>query len=404
MTPIQKIGNLQHRAIGYFQDWVALGMSFNSLPKFQREFGEFFGRRFVIPLNSGTSANEAAVFGLGLQPQDEVICSAAAPIFVSIPVLAAGAIPVFADVDPKTLIPRAEDIEQRISPRTRAIVVVHQYGQPAPMDEILSLARKHNLKVVEDCAQAHASFYRGKRVGTFGDVMCSSLQQSKHITSGEGGFVATDDPEIYQRALLYSNVGMPTYGYGMSSPEPEIIDGFQTRGHWSFGHNHRMSIYQAAVACSQLRRIGSLNKKRVKNVAALEKELRDCPAVELAHQYEETTVNYWQYPVRLNLSMVRESAGEVVAKVLERMPDAPISPQHEINYYEHIFKDIESSRIGPHGQIIPSNVSYGCGLCPNAEQAVRRFIQILVHPSISPVVIKQTAVTLREVVTELANS
>ena len=195
------------------------------------------------------------------------------------------------------------------------------------------------------------SYYCGKRVGTFGDVMCSSLQQSKHITSGEGGFIATNDPEIYQRSLLYSQAGMPFFGYGMDSPEAEIIDGFQTRGHWSFGHNHRMTVYQAAVACSQLRRIRSINKRRLKNIAAIENELRDCPAIELAHRYEDTTANYWFYPVRLNPQMVRESARDVMTRVKERMPHAfdrgaisqfpPISHHNEINYLEHVFQDID---------------------------------------------------------------
>ena len=404
MPPMQWIQRLQRKALGRVRDSVALGWSVDPLSRFRRDFGKHFERRYVLPLNSGTSANEAAVFGLGLQPEDEVICPAAAPIFVSMPVLAAGAIPVFADVDPRTLLLRAEDIERRINPRTRAVMVVHQYGQAAPMGEILSVAEKHGLKVVEDCAQAYDSHYCGKRVGTFGDVMCSSLQQSKHITSGEGGLVATNDPEIYKRALLYSNAGMPFCGYGMDSPEPEIIDSFKTRGHWSFGHNHRMSIYQAAIACSQLRRIRSVNKRRIDNVAAIEDELRDCPAIELAHRHEDTSVNYWQYPLRLNPEKVRVSARDVTTRVLERMPRAPISPHDEINYLEHVFQGIERSRRGPHGQNIPEGVSYKRGLCPIAEQAVRRFFCISVHSDIPSTVMRQTAKVLREVVMELQGS
>ena len=399
MSPLHRIRMIQHKALGHVRDWLALGRSHDSLERFRCAFGAYFGRRYVLPLNSGTSANEASVFGLGLEPADEVICPVAAPIFVSMPVLAAGAVPVFADVDPRTLIPRVEDIEARITPRTRAVVVVHQYGQPAPILEILRLARERGLKVIEDCAQAYDSYHGGKRVGTFGDVMCSSLQTSKHITSGEGGFVATDDPEIFKRALLYSNEGMPTFGYGLDAPEAETVDGFRVRGHWTYGHNHRMSVYQAAVACGQLRRIRSLCRRRARNVAAIEGVLRDCPAIELAHRYEDTSVSYWQYPVRLHPERVEVSARDVVRRVHEKMPGAPISPHCEINYLEHVFREIERTRRGPHGQEIPRKVSYRPGLCPNAEEAVRRFMTIAVGPAIPAALLRQTASVLREVAT-----
>ena len=109
---------------------------------------------------------------LGLEVGDEIICPAIAPIFVSFPVVAIGCVPVFADVDPRTQIISAEGIEACITPRTRAVVVVHLYGQPAPMDEIMAVARKHDLKVVEDCSQSYDAYYKERKVGTIGDVAC----------------------------------------------------------------------------------------------------------------------------------------------------------------------------------------------------------------------------------------
>ncbi|MCC6447046.1 MAG: DegT/DnrJ/EryC1/StrS family aminotransferase [Armatimonadetes bacterium] len=185
------------------------GMEGRFTHRFEQAMAAHLGRRYVYGVSSGTAANEAAVTGLGIQPGDEVICPATAPIFVSLPVFAAGGIPVFADVDPRTLIISTDGIEAAVSERTKAVVVVHLFGQPAPMDELLQAAGSHRLKVVEDCAQAYDCFYKGKKAGTLGDVTCFSLQQSKHITSGEGGIVATDDPEIYRRAVLCSNAGMP---------------------------------------------------------------------------------------------------------------------------------------------------------------------------------------------------
>jgi perosamine synthetase len=165
--------------------------------RLEQAFAAHLGRRYVHALSTGTSADEAALFGLGLEPGDEVICPASAPLFVSMPVVAIGCIPVLADADPRTLILSAAGIRARITPRTRAILVVHLFGQPAPMDEILAVAREHGLKVVEDCAQAYDCTWRGRKAGTLGDVAAFSLQQSKHISCGEGGLVATDDPEIY---------------------------------------------------------------------------------------------------------------------------------------------------------------------------------------------------------------
>ena len=194
----------------------------NFVPRFEEAFGKHLGRKYVHAVNSGTSANTTAYASLGLDVGDEIICPAIAPIFVSFPVVAIGCVPVFADIDPRTQIISAEGIEACITPRTRAVVVVHLYGQPALMDEIMAVAKKHNLKVVEDCSQSYDAYYKGRKVGTIGDVACFSMQQSKHITSGEGGMIATDDPELYKRATEFSNSGMPWYLYDLERPEANL--------------------------------------------------------------------------------------------------------------------------------------------------------------------------------------
>jgi perosamine synthetase len=390
-------------SLDYLRDWLALIANYNALDRFRRDFGVYTQRRYILPLNSGTSANEAAVYGLGIQPGDEVICPAAAPIFVSLPVLAAGAIPIFADVDQRTLISGPDNIKRCLSARTRAIVVVHQAGQPAPMNEIMALAREHQLQVVEDCAQAHNSYYQGQRVGTFGDIMCSSFQQSKHLTSGEGGFIATDDPEIYRRSVLYSTAGLASFGYGMTPPEPEVVNGFRVRGHWGFGHIHRMSSFQAAVACSRLKRLDSYCKKRSRNVDALENVLQGCPAVKLTPQQDGTVTNYWQYPIQLDPTRIEASAVEVVEKVLARMPRAPIIAHDEINYLEHVFQEMERNRYTPHGQAISEEVSYAVGICPVAEEVAKRSFRVSVHHSIPAFFLRRVAMMIRNVTGELGN-
>lgn len=377
------------------------GVSGNFVARFEDAMAKHLGRRFVYAVNSGTSANEASVAGLGLDVGDEVICPATAPIFVSLPVFAAGCIPVFADVDPRTLIISSEGIEKCISERTKAVVVVHLFGQPAPMDEILQVARKHNLKVIEDCAQAYDCYFKGKKAGTFGDVACFSLQQSKHITSGEGGFIATDDPEIAKRAVLYSNAGMPWFRYGLEAPKPEPIGGIPTRGHFAFGHNHRMSELQGAIALAQLSKIEQFNAARKRLVEIIEDELRDCPSILLAHRYPDTEPNYWTYPVQLNPKETSLTAIEVHRRCLEEEGTAP-GYYHEVNYLEWVFQEAERKRQTPFGFLLPEHVHYQLGLCPNAEDAAKRTLLFFTHHSREPDSVRRQAQALRKVMEKVS--
>ena len=354
--------------------WRGLGHD-NFTGRFEEAFGAWLGRKYVLGVCSGTCAEETALAGLGLEPGDEVICPASAPIFVSLPVVSIGCIPVFADVDPRSLHISPEGIEERISERTRAVMVVHLWGQPAPMDEIMAVADNHDLKVLEDCAQAYGPLHRGRKVGTIGDVACYSLQQSKHMSSGEGGIVATDDPEIYKRALLFSNCGMPWYGYGLEAPERTSIAGITPRGHFAFGHNYRMSELQAAVCLPQLEKLPEFNARRKELVAVIEDELGDVPGIELAHVYPDTQPNYWLYPVRV---------------------PAPLGNYAEINYLEHVFQTMQQERRTSLGIPLPDYVQYVPGACPNAEAAAERFRSINVHHSQEPETIREAAQAIRE--------
>lgn len=343
--------------------------------QFEDAFAAHLGRKYVLGVSSGTCANETALAGLGLEPGDEVICPASAPIFVSLPVVSLGCVPVFADVDPRTLCLSPEGLEACLTPRTRAVVVVHQYGQPAPMDEILAIARRHDLRVVEDCAQAYDCYYQGRKAGTLGDVTCFSLQQSKHITSGEGGIIATDDPEIYKRAALFSNCGMPWFQYGLEAPVAEPLAGLPTRGHFAWGHNYRMSELQGAVCLAQLPKIATFNARRQALVEAIEAELRGVEGVDLAYVYPGTVPNYWAYPVWL---------------------PAGLGTHREINYLEVVYQQMQQARRTPVGCPLPDCVRYEPGLCPNAEAASRRLRTFFTAPTLEPEAARDWARALRE--------
>ena len=359
------------------------GTKGNFVARFEDAFGKHYGRKYVLGVSSGTCANETAVAGLGLEPGDEVICPASAPVFVSLPVVSLGCVPVFADADPRTMIISAEGIKAKITKKTRAVVVVHLYGQPAPMDEIMAVARQHNLKVVEDCAQAFDCYYKGKKAGTIGDVTCFSLQQSKHITTGEGGIVITDDPEIYKRAVLYSNCGMPWYQYGLPAPKAEPVGDLRTRGHFAFGHNYRMSELQGAVALAQLAKIEKFNEQRRRMVEIIEAELRGGTGIELPYVYPGTKPNYWAYGVRV---------------------PAPLGTYSEINYLEVVYQQMQKSRRTSVGWPLPDYVQYKPGICPKAEDGARRMRSIGVYHGADPEGIRKAAQTIRETVTKSAKA
>lgn len=364
--------------------------------KFEDAIGNLFKKRYVYALNSGTSGNEAAVFGLGLEIGDEIICPATAPVFSSIPVFAAGCIPKFADVDPKTMIISPEGIEACVNEKTKAVVVVHLFGQAAPMDNILAVAKKHNLKIIEDCAQAFNVYYKGKQVGSFGDVTCGSLQQSKHMTSGEGGFVMSDDPEIYKRALLFSNAGMPYYSYGFEPEKSGLVNGIITRGHFTFGHNHRMGELCAAVALAQLDKLDQFNAIRKETVEMIENELKGCPGLLLAHRYPDTEANYWLYPVRLNPEETSLTVAEV-SEICQKEEGEEIVPYHEVNYLEEVYRIANRDRRTPFGYPLPDNIQYKPGMCPNAENAAKRFFMFPVHHAIDREIIMAKTRALKKI-------
>ncbi|MBM3474155.1 MAG: DegT/DnrJ/EryC1/StrS family aminotransferase [Armatimonadetes bacterium] len=358
---------------------------------FEDRFAEHTGRKYVHALSAGTAANEAALFGVGIGPGDEVIVPPCSFIATSMSAVVLGAVPVFADVDPRTMGITAEAIEAALTPRAKAVVIVHLWGQPAEMDAILQVARKHDLKVVEDCAQAFDAYYHGRMVGTLGDVACYSLQQSKHITSGEGGMITTDDPEVYRRAVLYANCGMPWYRYGLEKPSAQPVAGIPTRGHFAWGHNYRMSELQGAVACAQLEKIGEFNARRREIVAAIESQIAGVNGVAPACVHPDTQPNYWVYP----LWAVGWSAAELGDRVREKT-GVGLGGYAEINYLESVYQQMQAERRTSLGTPLPDYVHYTPGVCPQAESAALHCIPMGCHPQVDLEAVRAQAAAIRE--------
>lgn len=173
--------------------------------QFEKEFAAWQGRRYALASNTGTAAIQSAMFGCHVGTGDEVICPSMTYWASILQCFALGATPVFAEVDARTLCIDPADIEHRITPRTKAIVVVHYTGYPCDMDPIMDIARRRGVKVIEDVSHAHGALYSGRKVGTFGDVAAMSMMSGKPLAVGEGGMLATDDTEIYERALAFGH-------------------------------------------------------------------------------------------------------------------------------------------------------------------------------------------------------
>lgn len=231
----------------------------------ERRFAATMGSRHALAVSSGTGALVCGLQGIGVGPGDEVIVPAFTWISSPASVVAVGAVPVVAEVDESLTLDPA-DVEAKITPYTKAIMPVHMRGTPARMDQLLDVARRHGLKVIEDTAQADGASFGGQRLGTFGNVGCFSLQFNKILTAGEGGMVITDDDDVYRRALLYHDVAAGNR-QGM---DPALV---------VWGINFRMPELLAAVMLVQLRRLdGMLEAMRQRKrmlIAGIEDVLRE---------------------------------------------------------------------------------------------------------------------------------
>jgi perosamine synthetase len=214
--------------------------------EFEKEFAAWQGTKYALGHSSGTAALQGAMFGCKLGVGDELICPSVTYWASCTQAFGLGATIVFAEVDPETLCIDPKDIEKRITRRTKAIMVVHYLGHPADMDAILAVARKHHVKVIEDVSHAHGALYKGRKVGTFGDVAAMSLMSGKSLAIGEAGILATDDLEIYERAAAFGHY--ERYGESMQTPDLKPFAGLPLGG-----YKYRMHQLSSAMGRVQLK-------------------------------------------------------------------------------------------------------------------------------------------------------
>jgi perosamine synthetase len=268
---------------------------------FEEGFAKRYGAKHAVACTSGTAAIHIAIGAIQPNPGDEIITAPITDMGSIIGILFQNAIPVFADLDPETYTMTPESIEQRITDRTAAIIVVHLFGHPADMDPILKIAAKRNIPVIEDCAQAYLTEYHGKLAGTIGIMGCFSLQQSKHMTAGDGGIVITDDDDLAVGARLFADKGWPRGG--------------EVRDYLFLGANYRMNELTGAVAYAQLGRVEGVVSRRRATAEKLTARLNTLDGVNPPVVRANCKHSFWQYPFTIDEQRLTCTPKEFAAAV-----------------------------------------------------------------------------------------
>lgn len=314
---------------------------------FENAFAKFIGSKEAVAVNSGTAALHACLLATDIKPGDEVIAPPFTFIATTNMILLLGGKVVFADIDPTTYTLNPQAVEAAITTKTKAIIPVHLYGHPTDMDPLLELAKTHNLTIIEDAAQAHGSQYKGKPVGTIGDMACFSLYPSKVITTGEGGVITTDNKELAQRLRRIRT-------HGEIRPYEFIM----------LGHNYRMPEIEAAIGSEQVKRLPKFLAQRRQNAEFLSKHLSDIPEIILPTEASWAIHNWYLYTIRIPTPRNRD-------KIQKTLHDAKIGaaiyyevPLHLTPIYQRLF-------------------GYKAGLMPVSEQAAKQVLSLPVHPALT---------------------
>jgi perosamine synthetase len=262
----------------------------NFVKELEQTLADRLGVKHAYACASGTAAIHVAVAAIDPEPGDEIVTTSITDMGGLTPIIYQGAIPVFADVDPTTWNVTAETIEPCLSDRTKAIIVTHLFGNPCNMSEIIELAKSRKIPVIEDCAQAYGAKHNYQHVGTLGTIGCFSLQQGKHITTGEGGFVVTNDDALARRMYLFIN---KAWGYGDPNPD-----------HYFLALNYRITELQGAVAVAQLKKLDGVISSRISTANKLTKKLHNLAGIETPWVDPRNIHTYWKYCLRVDSKVI----------------------------------------------------------------------------------------------------
>jgi len=353
-------GNLSQ----YLGAWTNDFLGGPNVRKFEDDWCNTIGVKHSISVNSNTSGLFTAIGAIGIQPGDEVIVSPYSMSASAIAPLIYGGIPVFADIDPANFCMDPKSIEARITPCTKAILVVHIFGHPADMDSIMELARKYNLYVIEDCAQAPMGKYNGKYVGTIGDIGIFSLNYHKHIHTGEGGIMTTNKGDLAERCQMIRN-------HAENITAPKNVQDLTNL----IGYNYRMTEIECAIGIEQLKKLPHLLNQRLENVRFLDEKLGAFPAFEILPQPADGSLNtYYVYPVKFNKDIALIDRNVFVDALKAEIPSAVLretAPLISAGYVKPIYLQpiYQQKAAWAYNPVLyKGNVDYSKGICPVTEK------------------------------------
>lgn len=325
----------------------------------EESWAEYCGVKHALAVNSGTAAIHCALYAAGVREGDEVITTPYSFIATINPILMLGAHPVLVDIDEETFNIDASKIESAITEKTKAIVPVDLYGQPCDWTELQEIAKKHNLKIIEDACQAIGAEYKGIKTGSLGDFGCFSLYATKNIMCGEGGVVTTNSDEAATAIRSFRQ-------HGMVAPY-EYAD---------LGYNYRMSDLHGAIAIEQLKKVEDFTKKRQENARKLNDALAGVAGIKIPTISENRSHVYHQYTILLDKEMQRD---QFIASLRDKGVGAGIYYPKPLHTYPHIAK-----------------LGYKFGDFPVAEDLAARVVSLPVHPKVTDEDIEIIAAAVKE--------
>jgi perosamine synthetase len=344
---------LNGRELEYVRD--AVGSTWISsqgkyLERFEKEFSAYVGMKYGTSTCNGTLALHLALLAAGIQPGDEVILPTFTMIATAFAICYCGATPVLVDANDEDWNIDVAQLEAAISPRSKAILVVHIYGHPTDMDPVRQIASRYHLMIIEDAAEAIGSEYRGEKCGSFGDISCFSFFANKNITCGEGGMALSNDVRLYDRLRYLKNLSFPL------GTHREYI-------HDEIGYNFRMSNVHAAIGCAQLEHVDEYVQMRRRNAALYTERLRGIPGLKLPVERSYATNTYWMYGV-----LCEEEFGVSRDGLMERLAVRGIetrkffNPMHlQKSVRQHGFRAASAMPVSEHladtGLYLPSSSS-----------------------------------------------
>lgn len=343
--------------------------------EFESKIAQYVGSKYAVAVSNGTAALHAACFAAGINEGDEVITTSLTFVASANCILYQGAKPIFADIDPNTYNIDPNDIERKITEKTKAIIPVDFTGQPVDVDRIKDIAKKYGLIVIEDAAHALGAEYKGNKIGSLADMTAFSFHPVKHITTGEGGMITTNDEELYNRLVLFRSHGITRDANRLAN---------KNEGSWYYeqlelGYNYRITDIQCALGISQLNKLNKFIQRRKEIVQKYNNYLKDIDGVILPYQATYAKSSWHLYVIQLELEKFK-----VGRKI--------------------IFEALRAENIGVNVHYIPvyyhpyyQRLGYKKGLCPKAEKFYERALTLPLYPKMEEKDIEDVVAALEKV-------